>query len=81
VPTCRGVRPSLEEIFRTCEESARACVRQVPKPVERIITQSPFWRSGGQEEPRAAISKQPSLPATALGWGVPSNEVKGGREG
>lgn len=33
------------------------------------------------DEAAERTSKQPSLPATALGWEVPSREVKGGLEG
>ena len=67
-------------IFRTEDSEAKACVRQVPKPVDFIITQSPFWRVL-MDEPTPETSKQPSLPATAEGVGVPRREVKGGLEG
>ena len=52
----------------------------MPKPVLRMITQSPFC-SDFMEEPTDETQKAPSLPPTAEGWGVPRSEVKGGLEG
>lgn len=78
VPTWIGFRPSLFSILRTDEGEAVAWVRQVPKPGDWVMTQSPFVK---EEEVVERTSKQPSLPPTADGSGVPSSEVKGGLEG
>src|ERR1700737_284299 len=80
VPTCTGFNPSLFSILSTCFSSASACVRHVPKPVLRMITQSPFCNPF-MADPTEVTRKEPSLPATALGRVVPRREVKGGLDG
>jgi hypothetical protein len=75
-----GLSPSLFSIFNTWDSEARAWVRHVPKPVEEFITQSPL-ETVFMDEPMERTSKEPSLPPTAEGEGVPRREVKGGREG
>ncbi len=57
-------------------------MRHVPKPVDFMMTQSPLFRfCSGEREPVERISKQPSLPPTALGEEVPRRLVRGGLEG
>lgn len=56
-------------------------MRHVPKQVFFIITQSPLESDEETDGPTDCTSKQPSLPPTALGCGVPRREVNGGREG
>jgi hypothetical protein len=48
--------------------------------VDFIITQSPL-EALFMDEPMERTSKEPSLPPTADGEGVPRREVKGGLEG
>ena len=80
MPTCIGLNPSLFSIFKTWDSEARAWVRHVPKPVEDVITQSPL-ETLFMDEPMERTSKEPSLPPTADGEGVPRREVKRGLEG
>lgn len=61
-------------------EEVEAWVRQVPKPVWRMIARSPRWKSF-TFEPVDNTSTTPSLPATAEGSGVPRAVVKGGLAG
>ncbi len=55
-------------------------MRQVPNPVDFMITQS-FLERSLTEDPTAETLKTPSFPPTAEGSGVPRREVKGGLEG
>ena len=51
---------------------ASAPAATLPKPGSAGITQSPRWKvAGAMSGPTAEISKQPSLPGTAAGSGVP----------
>lgn len=79
VATCEAVRPVLST-RTTADSSTCRCVRHVPSPPRRGITQSP-GAAVLTLEPAAITSKQASLPGTALGAGVESAVVKGGRVG
>ena len=55
-------------------------MRQVPKPVFLIITQSPFC-TDFMEDPTLETKKAPFVAAYRGRVGVPRRDVKGGLEG
>ena len=67
-------------LISSSSDAAEAYVRHVPKHGRRGITQSPFLICLTLA-PVEMTSATPSLPATALGEGVPSVEVNVGRVG
>lgn len=75
-----GVIEPSDGILSSAEDVAEAWVRQVPKPVLRIIARSP-GRKSRTLAPVERISTTPSLPATAEGVRVPRAVVKGGLAG
>ncbi|KAI4136853.1 MAG: hypothetical protein LQ340_008114 [Diploschistes diacapsis] len=76
--TSAAASPAPSTLITSASATCR-CVRHVPSPVRRGITQSPL-RTELAPEPAATTSKTPSLPGTAEGEGVPRADVKAGSE-
>lgn len=85
VAACTALMPCRSSSLRRRNEPAGACmcVRHVPAPGPRMITQSPLRKggksgSGEAEEPALRTSASPSLPGTAEGLVVEREVVNGG---
>lgn len=77
VAACKGVILEEEGSFKRSDDVVEAWVRQVPKDKCRIIALSPLTKSF-TDAPVEMISTTPSLPGTAIGFGVPKAVVKFG---